>query len=227
MFLVEPRQEIEARALLLRSEILRRRTQIENRIADRAERRPLIRCRKITRAPVIRPVVRPAAMIEDHHERRQVLVLGAEPVSHPCAVTRRARQDRAGGPLEMRERMIVGPAHARSGSTRYRPRSSPMCGNSSETSIPDCPYFLNLYGLRMIGPGISLLHLDVALAGQRLAVIFVERGLGVERVEVADAAAHEKRDDILRARLEMRLLRAKTAMSTPGMFSQPAASRPS
>src|SRR5205814_9371314 len=29
----------------------------------------------------------------------------------------------------------------------------PTCGNSSETSIPDAPYFLNLYGLRMIGPG--------------------------------------------------------------------------
>ena len=47
-------------------------------------------------------------------------------------------------------------------------------------------------------------------------MIFVERGLGIEGIEVADAAAHEKRDDILGARLEVRLLWARNGELTPG-----------
>jgi hypothetical protein len=57
------------------------------------------------------------------------------------------------------------------------------------------------------GAGVPLLHLNVLLARQWLAVIFVQRRLGVECVEVADASAHEKGNYILRARFEVRLLR--------------------
>ena len=63
------------------------------------------------------------------------------------------------------------------------------------------------------GPRESLLHLNVAFTGQRLAMIFVQRGLRVERVQVADTAAHEERNDILGPRLEMRLLGRKRTMS--------------
>ena len=42
---------------------------------------------------------------------------------------------------------------------------------------------------------MTLAHDDVALACEGLAGVFGEGRLGVESIEVADAAAHEKRDD--------------------------------
>ena len=132
--------------------MLRRRAQVENRIAGGAKNGPLIRRGKITGSPVVRTVVRTAARIEEHDERRQILVLRAEPVSHPRANAREARQQRARVPLEMRDRVIVGTADA-GADQRDIVDHDPMCGNSSETSIPDFPYVLNLYGLRITGPG--------------------------------------------------------------------------
>jgi hypothetical protein len=40
-------------------------------------------------------------------------------------------------------------------------------------------------------------------------VILIERGLGIERIQVTHTSAHEKGNDILGARLEMRLLGRK------------------
>ena len=69
------------------------------------------------------------------------------------------------------------------------------CGNSSDTSIPLCPYFLNENGLGISGPGCPCRTTrSPALPVERLAGVLRQRRLGIERVHVADAAAHEQRD---------------------------------
>ena len=52
-------------------------------------------------------------------------------------------------------------------------------------------------------PRMTLPHDDLALSAQRLPGIFVERGLGIERVHVRRTAVHEEMDDRFRFRLMM------------------------
>src|SRR5687768_8381426 len=54
--------------------------------------------------------------------------------------------------------------------------------------------------------GMSLAHDNVALPRERLSSVLLERGLGIECVHVANAAAHEQRDHPLGTRCEMRRL---------------------
>ena len=90
----------------------------------------------------------------------------------------------------------------------------PTCGNSSLTSMPDWPYFLNVNGERIKRAGLPLGR--DRPAGQRLAVILVEHRLGIEAVHLREPAVHEQEDDVLRLRRvvqpavgEWRLLRRK------------------
>ena len=53
-----------------------------------------------------------------------------------------------------------------------------MCGNSSETSMPHCPYFLNVNGLGISGPGWPCRTTTSPFARQRLAGVLVSAGLG-------------------------------------------------
>ena len=100
-----------------------------------------------------------------------------------------------------------------------------MCGKISETSIPLCPYFRNLKRARHQRPRMALTNDDVAFARERLARVLIQRGFWIERVHVADAAAHEERDDAFRAGREMRLLRS--GVFAPGRRMHPSASSPS
>ena len=73
---------------------------------------------------------------------------------------------------------------------------SAWCGNRSETSMPDLPYFLNV----RLQPEdarlrIDVLILDVAELGRALLPVeLVEQRLGVERFQVRRAARHEQED---------------------------------
>ena len=69
------------------------------------------------------------------------------------------------------------------------------------------PVLLEAERARHQRAGMALPDDDVAFARQRLACEAVQGRLGIERIHVADAAAHEQRDDTLRARREVRLLR--------------------
>ena len=73
--------------------------------------------------------------------------------------------------------------------------------------MPHLPVLLELKRARHQRAGMALPHDDLALAGQRLSGVFIQRRLGIEGVDVADAAAHEQRNDALCARLEMWFLR--------------------
>ena len=68
------------------------------------------------------------------------------------------------------------------------------CGNSSETSIPHCPYFLNVHGDGISPPGVPMRSPHLADAGHRLALALQQLGLGIEGVHLADAAVAEDRD---------------------------------
>ena len=87
---------------------------------------------------------------------------------------------------------------------------SPTCGNSSLTSMPALPYFLNVNGERISAPVLRSVATDAA--GQRLAVILVEHRLRIEAVDLRQAAVHEQEDDALGARRMIELARIDGAV---------------
>ena len=69
------------------------------------------------------------------------------------------------------------------------------CGNRSETIVPGLAVTGELARRGQQLPRISHLEQRVAVEGRnRLAVVPGELGLGVKRVDLADAAVHEKHD---------------------------------
>ena len=81
------------------------------------------------------------------------------------------------------------------------------CGNSSDTSIPLWPCFLNDQSDGIRPPGCPCDTTTSTFAGERLALTLQQHRLRVERVHLADAAVAEDRDDGLCLRREVRRLR--------------------
>ena len=71
--------------------------------------------------------------------------------------------------------------------------------------MPHWPCWANLNGLRISAPALCE-ELDLAgdLVEVRLAVVLVERRLGIEQIHLARAAVHEQVDDGLGLRREVR-----------------------
>ena len=201
--LVEPGQQIEPRALLLGTDA-RRRLQIDNRIAGRAKQRALIRSRQEPRAPVVDAANRTAACIVNDHVRRQARALRAKPVGDPGA---EARKPHAGLPhlhfvrrLDVIVRLAVDRSHEGNlvGVTADQ-------GKDVRHFDPGPSVFLELKRARHQRAGMALAHDDVAadLAVERLTGVFDQGGLGIERVDVTDASAHEQGDHRGRTWLEV------------------------
>src|SRR5262249_60002794 len=76
--------------------------QVDNRVAAVAERRSLISRGHIAGAPVRRAVDRPAAIVGEDYEARQILVLAAQTVSDPTADAGMAGEDAASAHLKDR-----------------------------------------------------------------------------------------------------------------------------
>ncbi len=191
MLVVEAGEEIQPRSLVLGREVFGRRTQVEDGVARRAEHRALVGRRQIARAPIVGSVIGAAAMVEQDHERRQVLVLGPETVRGPRPVTGRAREHGAGVPLEMRDRVVVRAADGRPDQRNIIHHASDMREQFGDFDA-GLPVLLEPVRAAHDGARKSLLDLDLPLARQRLAVVFVERGFGIEGVDMAYAAAHEQ-----------------------------------
>ena len=68
--------------------------------------------------------------------------------------------------------------------------------------MPHWPYFLNVNGERISAPVLRSVAIDAA--GQRLAVVAVEHRLGIEAVDLRQAAVHEQEDDVLGPRRMIR-----------------------
>ena len=101
-----------------------------------------------------------------------------------------------------------------------------MCGNQSETSMPDWPCFLKV---RFDASSLFLSTPRRVLtvpndAGSFWPCSRVQFGLRVEGIDVARPAGHEQEDDALRLRLEVRLLR-RERVDALGVGEQPLARR--
>ena len=84
--------------------------------------------------------------------------------------------------------------------------SAAVCGNRSVTSMPAWPCLRCLYGEGRIFPSRRLRPLAFTKLGHALAGVFVQRRLGVERVDVRRPAVHEQEDEVLGPRREVRRL---------------------
>ena len=84
------------------------------------------------------------------------------------------------------------------------------CGSSSEISAPDCPYRSNSNG-EPSSFGVPLMKANRSpfdeLRGNVLAVVLLQRRLGVEQIELRRRAGHEQIDDALGLRRKHRRLR--------------------
>ena len=178
------------------------------------DERALVDGRQKRAVPQRRPDRRRHVGTEDD-EARQVLVVGAETVREPRADRRPARLRVA--------RFIISSDGSWFGMSVYIERMtqmssthSPTCGNSSLTSMPLWPYFLNVNGERISSPVLPLGR--DRPAGQRLAVILVEHRLGIEGVDLRRAAVHEQEDDALGARgvIQLALVDAAVLRERPG-----------
>ena len=81
------------------------------------------------------------------------------------------------------------------------------CGNSSDTSIPHWPYFLNDHGDGIRPPGCPCETTTSPLPVIASPCRFSKLRLRIERIHLAHAAVAEDRDHRFRFRREVRRLR--------------------
>ena len=105
--IVEGGEQVELVALLLHRNLLGR-PQVEDRIAGRAELRPLVGRGHEAGTPVGRSGDGPAAMIEEHDEGRQVLIDRPQAVGHPGTEAGVALANEAG--VHLQQARAVGEA---------------------------------------------------------------------------------------------------------------------
>src|SRR5262249_50479646 len=105
--LVQPRQHIEAEALLLRS-YASRSLQIDNRIVGGSEWSALKRGRQEARLPVVRAAERAAAHVLQDDESRQGRIFRPQAVCDPASHTGETHAELPGLHFEGRLHMVVG-----------------------------------------------------------------------------------------------------------------------
>ena len=160
------------------------------------------------RGPHLTPGIR--AVRRDHHERRQVLVRAAEPVTHPRTEARPGDRERASVHAERsvvvvrvarvhrsNQGDVVGhPGHVREEFADFRARFA---------AFLELPLRLLEEELLVARPIARLRMIE----GDLLAVIGGELRLRVETIDVRDAAAHEQEDDALGLTGKVRRLRCE------------------
>ena len=192
--------EVFELALLPRRRNARGRLQIRNRLHSAVELRPLIDRRHETRSPVPRAAGDCGTRgVLHHHETRQVGILAPEPIGHPASERRTTRERRARVHLADTANMIepVGPARLdhRQVVCARRDVREPVRNPDPALSV-----------LLPFSPGCQKRRAAFAhrcdhrfeARGQRLPGQTVERGLGIERVDVARTTFHEQEDDTSR-----------------------------
>ena len=180
------------------------RRQIPDRLLVREDRRALIGRGHESRSPIARSVDDFARIVFQHHERGQVLVLGAQSVGDPRPQRRTAAQDGPGIHLADAVGVIqaVGPAGTNHGDVvdalgRVRqPVADPGAG------------------LTVLFPSAFAGHQRRAVLAhrrndraktfrQRLTRQLVQQRLGIEQIDVAGTAFHEQENDALGSRRMM------------------------
>src|SRR5580658_6514575 len=145
-------------------------------------------------------------MIVDNYECRQALVFRAETVRYPGPNTGETHLNLAGI-------QFIGGLHVIVRFSVHRSQESHLIHMLREhweylrNVHPALAVFAELKRAWHEGAGVPLANDNLALAGQRLAGILLERRLGVEGIEMADTAAHEQGNHTRGARREVRLAR--------------------
>ena len=200
------RASASSRALFLRSHS-GRRFQIDNRIAGGAELRSLVRRRHVPGAPVVRPAQRSAAVIGQHHERRQAGRFRSQTVGHP--------RTHAGEPdVDLARLHFVGRLHVIVRASVDRSDDGQLIDVPADVrkNLRDLDAALAVL-LEREGAGHqrareALPHNHVArhFSVDRLAGVFRQRRFRIPRVHLARPAAHEQGNHRFRARREVRRL---------------------
>ncbi len=206
MHAVQPRQQLALRPRHVGGPV-HVGAQVQHRRARRAEARPLERRREEARLPALHAVDRQSAWVVQHDVGGQVLVLAAQAVDDPRPQRRPARPhlarvDEVDGRLVGQVRRVHGADERQvvhhAGQVRHHlgdPGATPAVSGELERAAHQRPGVLDELDL----PG------DLVEVG--LAVVFVERRLGVEQVHLARPAVHEQVDDRPGLRGEVRLAR--------------------
>ena len=184
-----------------------------------ADRRPLKVGRQEGAAPVLH-----AAMAErraNGDESRQVLILRAQAVGHPG--TDAGTDERVAAGVQLQQGASVGRVvgmdganHAQIIGPRTDVREQVADGQAALTVLLELPG--RLQQVARAGE----LH-PRFLAGKRLAVVPLQRRLGIKRVHLRRAAVHEQEDDPLGLRLEVRRSHRQgsaVAFIAPGLRTQ-------
>ena len=98
--------------------------------------------------------------------------------------------------------------------TQMSSTHSPTCGNSSLTSMPLWPYFLNVNGDVISAP--VLRSVATVPPGSGWPSYLSSIGFGVEGVDLRQAAVHEQEDDALGPRRMIELARRRRCRRAHG-----------
>ena len=142
-----------------------------------------------------------------HHEPGEIAVLGAEPIGEPRSQRGPPRLDVPRVHHEQR-RLVIRDVGVHRSDHADVVRAFSHVGEEFAHFEPRLSVTLEAEG-RLHQRAGSPFRLDLSRR-QRLAVVLLEGGFGIEGVDLRDAAVHEQEDHVLRARLEMRL-RHRTA----------------
>ena len=196
--LVQLREQIQPGPLLLRAD-LGRRLQVDDRIAGRAEERPLVGRGDKARAPVVDAAERAAAPILNHHVRRQARVLRTKPVGDPRTDAREPHADLSGLHFVGRLDVVVGLAVDRSHEGNLVDVSGDVREQVRHLEA-GLAVFPELERARHQRPRMALAHDDVAsdFAVERLSCVLGHAVLGID--VSTGSARHDRKSPF--ARLE-------------------------
>ena len=192
MLTIEVLQQIEFRPLLLRRRAPRH---VRDRLAAGHDTRALVQNRQEVRAPNLPAGVRD--LRRDDHKGGEVLVEGAQTVTHPGSDA---------GPIERRR-------------TRVNPERCPEVvavdvlhradhGNLVSHLADLREQVADFDAALSVPPELPVRALVDPVFAERFVVVLPKERLGVERVHVGHAARHEQEDDLLRFRGEVRVARS-------------------
>ena len=175
-------------------------------VAVGVNERALMDGRQVTVAKDVDAAQRdPAAANDD--KARQVAVLGPQPVRHPRAQRREAGEGLSAVVIEVR----LGVLHELDGHRADDGQAVGLPADVREQVADRNAAFTVMVELPRAGEDVAVLVEHRPLGGERhrLAGFFGQARLGVERVDLGDAAGHIAKDDVLDLGRMMRKLRGE------------------